>query len=306
MCDCCLAMQGRSDVHPLMSYRNFGTSAAWPLTELSHEGYLVRDAASLSPWICMPGWRIETLAFDWMHICYLGCGRDLLGSGIRVLILEGIYDHIASRDIDAKLGAVHDEIQATCRQHGLYVPAKPVLSVANTGGDEFAEIGTRFKACHIKLMLWWLAKKSQESADAHPNNAVLNVLAACCWNLQVVTELMDEGGLILDEADASKAATALRQHVRAFAWLALHYHDQGALLFKIRPKMHYMMHMADGLERTRLNFNGFHVFDEESYLGKLKAIAQRVHGKNMSQRIFQRYFLTLAVFLHHHRKAEAI
>ena len=286
-----------------MSYRNFGTSAAWPMTELNHEGYLVRDAASLSPWLCMPGWRLETLAFDWMHMCYLGSGRDLLGSGIRVLILEGVFDHI-SGDLDAKLGAVHDEVQETCRQHGCYVPAKPVLSVANTGGDDFAEIGTRFKACHVKLMLWWLATKSQKSADANPNNAVLQVLATCCWNLQVTTEIMDDSGLLLAPEDASRAATALRRHVRAFAWLALYYQDRKALLFKVRPKMHYMMHMADGLERTRLNFNGFHVFDEESYLGKLKAIAQRVHGKNMSQRIFQRYFLTLAIFLNHHRKAE--
>lgn len=50
------------------------------------------------------------------------------------------------------------------------MPAKPFLTKANLGGDDdYAELGTRFKASHVKLMIWWLAKETQEFADQNPS-----------------------------------------------------------------------------------------------------------------------------------------
>ena len=50
-----------------------------------------------------------------------------------------------------------------------YLPVKPCLTLANIGGsDSFAELGTRFKASHIKVMLWWLALETTEFADQNP------------------------------------------------------------------------------------------------------------------------------------------
>ena len=50
------------------------------------------------------------------------------------------------------------------------MPRKPFLTAASLGGDDgYAELGSRFKASHIKLMIWWLAKESQEFADGYPN-----------------------------------------------------------------------------------------------------------------------------------------
>ena len=50
------------------------------------------------------------------------------------------------------------------------MPRKPFLTSASLGGDDgYAELGSRFKASHIKLIIWWLAKECQEFADGHPN-----------------------------------------------------------------------------------------------------------------------------------------
>jgi len=44
------------------------------------------------------------------------------------------------------------------------------LTAANLGGEDgFAELGTRFKASHVKVIVWWLARESQEFADTMPN-----------------------------------------------------------------------------------------------------------------------------------------
>ena len=48
----------------------------------------------------------------------------------------------------------------------LYLPRR-VLDVANCGSfghEEYPELGTRFKAAHIKIMCWWIAVKVQELA----------------------------------------------------------------------------------------------------------------------------------------------
>ena len=50
-----------------------------------------------------------------------------------------------------------------------YLPVKPCLTCANLGGvDGFAELGTRFKASHVKRIIWWLARETQEFADHNP------------------------------------------------------------------------------------------------------------------------------------------
>ena len=44
------------------------------------------DQDSLSPWKDMPGFHFHTISYDWMHNCYLGTGRDLCASAIKVLV----------------------------------------------------------------------------------------------------------------------------------------------------------------------------------------------------------------------------
>lgn len=40
--------------------------------------------------------------------------------------------------------------------------------MANLGGEDgYAELGSKFKASHVKVIIWWLAKESQKRADTH-------------------------------------------------------------------------------------------------------------------------------------------
>ena len=186
-------------------------------------------------------------------------------------------------------------------------------------------------------MLWWLAQKTQIVADAHPSapcfevgvfdcsmpesvvhtkkkmffkrypmipsceDVVLQVLSTCLFGVQRMVEIMDMNGLILEPLDALEASDCLHLHLRCYSWLALFFYDLRQPLFKMRPKCHYLWHQAQDLQSWKLNLNMFHTFGEESLLGKIKTIAQKVHGRTMSQRTFQRYLLFVAVFLHENR-----
>lgn len=62
-------------------------------------------------------------------------------------------------------------MRARCPSLRLYFPAKPQLSKANVGGtDDYAVLGSRYKAAHVKTLIWFLAKKTQETADLNPED----------------------------------------------------------------------------------------------------------------------------------------
>lgn len=114
MCDSCLAQDGKH-VAGEFNYRNFGESAAWPLTKIDHATYVHLDVGSLSPWAKVDGWRLETTSWDLMHLLFLGTARDIVASSIRCMIDCGAY---AAGNIDDTLDDIHREMHATCAAHG--------------------------------------------------------------------------------------------------------------------------------------------------------------------------------------------
>ena len=155
--------------------------------------------------------------------------------------------------------------------------------------------------CHSEfwgpVKSWFLGLES-----AITKETVLSVLGACVWGLQRAIEIMDQSGMVLTQSCANEASQALHMHLQTYAWLALYYHDQKCMLFRIRPKTHILFHMAEEVAAFRLNFAIFWTFAEESFLGKVKAIATKTHGATMTQRVFQRYLLYLAIFIHRYKR----
>ena len=134
---------------------------------------------------------------------------------------------------------------------------------------------------------------------------MVNILAACAYNLQRVIELIDQGSLVFSEAEASEASSCLRLHLKSFWWLAAYYHQRRELLFKLRCKSHYLWHTADEIERYRVNPIVFQCVGEEAFLGKVKNILIRCHGATCTINFFMRYLLALAVSLDEFKKIES-
>ena len=130
------------------------------------------------------------------------------------------------------------------------------------------------------------------------------MLAACAYNLQRVNELMDLGGLVFTDAQASEATKCLRTHLKCFWWLAACYYQRRQMLFKIRCKSHYLWHCADDIEKTKMNPSVYLCCAEEAFLGVVKRIMVRCHGATATQQFFMRYLLALAVSLAEFKKAE--
>ena len=66
--------------------------------------------------IQLRGFNFESLSYDWLHNVYLGIGRDLVASGILVLIEHNVFP--LGADLDETLGNVHREVRRTCAKNG--------------------------------------------------------------------------------------------------------------------------------------------------------------------------------------------
>jgi len=67
--------------------------------------------------MAVQGYRHETVVYDWLHNVYLGVGRDLFASGLKMLIMKGVWEHVGN-DWNSVLAAVHMEMHRSCANDG--------------------------------------------------------------------------------------------------------------------------------------------------------------------------------------------
>ena len=191
LCDQCMAEQFKGTSRHL-HYTNMAEDAGYSMSKISHNLYLNMDASNLSPWRNVRGWRLETCSWDLLHNVYLGVGRDFFASVLRILFIQGHFRDFGN-DESVVLKKITLEMRQCYREHGLfgqvsriccfgclfsrvecgfglprlYLPRRK-LTLANLhtwGNEDYAELGSKFKAAHVKIMLWWLAKKTQIITD---------------------------------------------------------------------------------------------------------------------------------------------
>lgn len=69
------------------------------------------------------------------------------------------------------------------------------------------------------------------------------------------------------------------------------------MAFKMRPKHHYLWHIAMDVTATKLNPRLFHVWEDEKFLGRIKRIATKCHGGTVQRRALERYVLALSNYM---------
>lgn len=92
-------------------------------------------------------------------------------------------------------------------------------------------------------------------------------------------------------------STLIDWHLQTTMHLASWRWQTGIMAFKMRPKHHYLYHISCDVASSRLNPRMYHCWEEEKFLGALKRIAIKCHGKTMQKRCLQRWVIGVAHFL---------
>ena len=90
MCDLCFAEKPNKKADLNMNYKNMSPLAPYQLAVMDHDTYMA--TAMVSEWHIVPGWHLHNCVFDIMHNLFLGCGRDYIASGVRLLMEGVVFD----------------------------------------------------------------------------------------------------------------------------------------------------------------------------------------------------------------------
>ena len=113
-CERCDAVQLKGNGSHPMNYKDFSPNAPHLATTFGgHDDYL-RNVRPLSPWLAIPGFQVESLVYDWMHLMYLGTARSHVASTIKLLRCLGHYYEQGESDAQY-LRRLTADMRKTCK-----------------------------------------------------------------------------------------------------------------------------------------------------------------------------------------------
>ena len=122
----------------------------------------------------------------------------------------------------------------------------------------------------------------------------LSLALSTCKAFSVIFDRMERAGRYLTDLQARELHDAFMHTVCGYQKLALLCLRKGISRFKIVPKIHCMVHLAEDAKNYKYNCRYFHCFKDEDNIGLLKKLAVKVAKPLMEWRILLRWQLRLA------------
>ena len=285
ICEACLATQAFPRAPTALLYTDFSDNALYRQTLIQHDDYLSGEA-TLSAWCVVPGFRLETVWHDLMHVVFLGTARDSVASCI-VSIACGL-----PMPFETALAHLHGQACTWCSRRGVASPLPFTPSSLNrTSGQSFPELSSAFKAMSVKHLIFWCAELSAQHAHIGDLSSCMRHLAMA--SLADFHRTLDRSALFVSLDAANAAERSCVEHLRAVQWLAAQSDAELTQLWGLRPKCHYLWHLATGLRATGLNPAALSCDMDETFMGTLRGFGRTTRGASMSLRVLQRYLLAL-------------
>ena len=298
-CDFCLATSNRRA--PELSWGNLTLRAVW------RSALTLEDPADISPWTQVPRFSKKRRLLDLLHIVHLGTLRDLIPAAIIDSLEDGSMPKFYGLE-----GRPWDEVLFKFSHHAarwakdmdmeLYMGT---LSMARLGRPKYHHwpmpaLDTRIKAAKVRTLFAFLTFVMVRLAglefQEHGKKLHAQVRATCCWSLDVALSIWNlNPRVLMPESVVEETTWLCRLHSATYQKLAMVCISERRLLYKIRPKTHYFVHMIDHHEETKLCLMHLSTFGDEDYMGKLRRLCQACHGKTYMVSWVKRYALKRAL-----------
>ena len=285
VCDECCAVHPRHKDPELrfLSYYNASADAPWRATAISHEANV--RAGWDSAWAAVPGFTHRQIFWDIFHVFHLGTARDLLGSMLYDLDSDGLLGD--GPTFEARASQLWKSMAAWRKLAGITLKSGHVGKMRQSR-QEYPELPKKLKGMQIQAMTFYVAHLTKETNDGSRQRSLR---AACMYGIAAFLNLLWSSlsrGKILTETEAEAANFYGTLHVHAYLELAAASEAKREHLYKVRPKLHYMMHIIDRLEVDRVNPLSVATICDEDFMGKLKQIGRRCHATSMLERVILR------------------
>ena len=236
VCHKCLASLGRDDIR--YCYTDLSAGAMW------RGSLYVEDPWDVKPALAgLIGWDLEMVSGDMLHNWSLGVCRDIVGSAVKVLCSDKHY--FPGSTIAKRLNSLFREIKAFARagKHGLCLKRFSKNTVQWEAG-KCPELHA--KGADAIVILRYLADKVMRDAPPRYPGMV-----AALYGAEAFTSALAHAGFFLSEQE--------RNHIYGTGWLfattyvklAAQAQENSELLWKLRPKFHFIVHMLLEVKERR-------------------------------------------------------
>ena len=155
------------------------------------------------------------------------------------------------------------------------------------------QLPTYIKAVQAKWFAYFCAYKAKECCDGTADS---KLRATCLWAYAEATHLMENSPRVFfSEASAKQWAWLIRVHLLTWQSLSRSAKAQSLRLWRLIPKTHCLDHMQEHVLKTQRNPMGHACFQDEDFLGKLKKVGLKCHGKSICKELVRRYQLGTAI-----------
>lgn len=152
------------------------------------------------------------------------------------------------------------------------------------------------KAYNGRLFLVYLTT-CLSSLSQSTNDVEVRLALAACRGLCVFFDRIERAGRYLTREQSLEIYSATRMFVLSYDRLARLCVSRGAQRFKLIPKIHTVVHLAENMLYHRYNCKYHHCFKDEDMVGVMKQLAAAVHkGPLMEFRILSRFGLRLSAW----------
>jgi hypothetical protein len=265
----------------------------WLETIRSHDQFMreARDRGLWSHFYDVPGWHLDLLLEDLLHVVFLGNGEDCAGSAL--WLLEELQ-HFPGNTADARFECAYVRLLDWCAARNVQCTAS-VSEYTKTSliKDDFPHLGGKGADC--KATLGFLADELQLAAQTHPGNMELRLATTCLYYLVTWLAILDSEPMFMSPSALAEATQAGWNYLRTYFALAKMCVDAGVRRWKVRPKCHALAHLLLRSSYSSMNIRFWSCWSDEDYIGKICKLARGTHPRTIAQRTLDRWLANLAV-----------
>ena len=264
-----------------------------------------------------------------MHLLHLGILRDVVASCLLDMLQSGDLHRYTQCNSDANPDIVLHRIGAMAQNWAKHrkidLSIKPLtLASLSYNAADYPELESAVKASRTRYLFELVCKVCLEMDSCQPIVIVregfydvprvtrmfaltqeqsmveetgeelvhAQVRASMCWALSTAVSIWSRGSRpYLTPEEADRSTELGRIYIKLYSWLASEALARGQLLWKLRPKYHYMQHMLDEVERTHANPMSQSNFLDEDHMKRLRGATVYCHPGTVKLTWARRYVL---------------
>ena len=245
---------------------------------------------SPQPLLTLKGFGLHMLSQDLLHTLFLGVAEDVNGSAVACLVRGGMT-----------VLQLFTSFDQWCKAH--FVQLRSTIQCFTSCMNE-CQSGKKYphlkmsKGYDQKVLICFMSGLRDKFEGAGGEE-----LWSAIYYLGRFIKTLDEEALVMTEAGRNQCVADLDVFVKMWVALALkRYVGEGQLGvgvsdFKVRDKLHYLLHLLKNMRGSRINPRIGSTFNAESFIGDVKAICATCHPNTAGTGVLQKLMLRLALHL---------